>query len=234
MSNVLYSKEIPTFVTLPSEVTPLGLRKYSSLECPTCHKVHVDVGKWRWRLHSTHLCEYCGELFYVPNDSGDYSVGVQTWDKEAEEVSDKWSRRFMELCDVLASWSKDPSTKNGAVLVDRNRIILGTGYNGYPRGVVDRDYSEREYKYTRIVHSEANAILSSTVVLRNVEGVQLYTGMYPCQECAKLIIQSGVRRVVTRPPNERWEESASIAGEMFSESGVKVSLLVEPETYRHG
>jgi dCMP deaminase len=132
---------------------------------------------------------------------------------------DKWDKRFMDVAEMVASWSKDPSTKVGAVIVDDNRRIVGTGYNGFPRGVLDHAhrYNNRPLKYEMVVHAEANAILNATQL---VSGATLYCTLSPCHECAKLIIQAGIRKVVykTLRDNERTTT-------MFQEAGVQMGEL---------
>src|SRR5580704_9582280 len=108
----------------------------------------------------------------------------------------EWHTRFLQFAQMVASWSKDPSTKVGACIVDSHRRILGTGYNGFPRGVEDTlaRYADRPVKYAMVVHAEANAILNA---LGSVEGATLYCNIgMPCSDCAKLIIQAGIKRVV--------------------------------------
>ena len=115
----------------------------------------------------------------------------------------KWDLRFLSLAKEVASWSKDPSTKVGAVLVDDNRRIISTGYNGFPRGVEDLEarYNHRPTKYSLVVHAEANALLNSVVLPR---GGTLYCTLHPCEECSKLIVQAGVTRIVV--PEESYEK----------------------------
>lgn len=144
----------------------------------------------------------------------------------------QWDCRFLDLAAHVAKWSKDPSTKVGAVLVDpETRTILGTGYNGFPRGVRDDAvrYEDRAQKYPRIVHAEVNAILTANSSIR---GATIYTSPFaPCNECAKMIIQAGVKRVVSpRTDVKRWAESFSIAAEMFSEAGVRLDLITIGES----
>lgn len=133
----------------------------------------------------------------------------------------KWDLRFIEVAALVASWSKDPSTQVGAVVVRPNRTIAGLGYNGFPRGVADTEarYQDRELKYRYVVHAEINAIISAG---EPVSGMTLYCTMFPCCECAKLIIQAGITQVVVpyaaRP--ERYAESMAAAEAMFVESGV--------------
>jgi dCMP deaminase len=136
----------------------------------------------------------------------------------------KWERRFLQLAKHIAEWSKDPSTKCGAVIVDMNRKIVGIGYNGFPRGVKDDSwrYDTRDAKYPFIVHAEANAILNAN---NSVENCELFVWpLPPCNECAKLIIQSGIRNVyaprLTGERETRWTDSCAYSGIMFEEAGV--------------
>lgn len=138
-------------------------------------------------------------------------------------MSDLWDRRFLELAKHISEWSKDPSTKVGAVIVDNKRCILGLGYNGFPRGVEDtrERLNDRPIKYQYIVHAEVNAILNSN---GNVSGSTLYIyPLFACSECAKVVIQSGISKVITpRVENSRWMESNNIAKIMMTEAGIKI------------
>jgi len=126
---------------------------------------------------------------------------------------------MMGLARYVATASKDPSTQVGAVVIDKNRIVRGVGYNGFPRGVDDSAHrlAEREVKYKFVVHAEANAILNSR---GDVRGCTLITTMHPCSECAKLIIQAGIISVACPSPVERWQDDAKLARTMLSEAGV--------------
>jgi dCMP deaminase len=140
-----------------------------------------------------------------------------------------WTQRFMELAAHIATWSKDPSTKVGAVIVDKKRRVIGLGYNGFPRGVSDSKdrYEHRPTKYKLVVHSEANAILNANAN-RSVEGCTLYTTKFPCTDCTKLIIQSGIAEVVTpvAPEGDRaWTEDAEVSKVMMLEAEVTITLL---------
>lgn len=136
-----------------------------------------------------------------------------------------WDTRFMELADHVAQWSKDPSTKVGAVIVDAQRRIVGLGYNGFPRGVSDNPdrYDHKPTKYKMVVHSEANAILNAN---QSVKDCLLYATKFPCTECTKLIIQSGIHRVTAPAPKEGevWTEDAQFSNIMMLEAGLTVSL----------
>lgn len=137
----------------------------------------------------------------------------------------KWDKRFLELALHVAQWSKDPSSKVGAILVDKKRRIIGTGYNGFARGVYDiRDrYNDRDLKYKFVCHAEVNCILNA---IKSTEGSTLYCTMFSCNECAKVIIQAGITRLVSSPPlDERWQASYDISKTMFNEAGVEYLFI---------
>jgi dCMP deaminase len=136
-----------------------------------------------------------------------------------------WDRRFMQLACTVATWSKDPSTQVGAVIVDEQRRVLGLGYNGFPRGIKDTDerLQDRPMKYKLVVHAEVNAILNA---IRPPAGATLYCTLFPCNDCAKIIIQSGITCVVApKPEPGRWDDAHKLAAEMFTEAGVEVFWL---------
>jgi dCMP deaminase len=133
-----------------------------------------------------------------------------------------WDFRFLELAEFISNWSKDPSTKVGAVIVDKNNHIVSVGYNGFPRNIKDDDrLQNRETKYKIIVHGEINAILSAN---KSVEGCTLYTVPFePCPRCAGLIIQSGITRIVApQNTNSRWEEDFILSRQLFKEADIEI------------
>jgi len=136
-----------------------------------------------------------------------------------------WNQRFMELAQHVAGWSKDPSTKVGAVIVNNDKQVLGLGYNGFPRGVHDctERYRNREVKLLFVAHAERNALDNAP----SVEGATLYSTLFPCTECAKGIIQRGIRTVVTTTPNETQSKrfNCQTSKIMFNEAGVELLLL---------
>jgi len=142
-------------------------------------------------------------------------------------MSDKWTGRFIALAEHIAGWSKDPSTKVGAVLVSPDRSRIVHGYNGFPRGVGDAEerYNNRDQKYKLTVHAELNAILNAG---ERLTGWTLYvTPLPPCNECAKAIIQAGIKTVVFQadaldPRLDAWREPWTVSMKMFDEAGVKV------------
>lgn len=132
----------------------------------------------------------------------------------------KWDIRFLELAQHVGSWSKDPSTQVGAVIVDDNNRVVSIGYNGFPRGVEDdsRLY-DRAAKLAIVVHGEMNALVFAQ---RNLEGCTLYTSPFmPCTHCAGVVIQTGIVRVVTwQSDNPRWQEDFEITRRLFLETGI--------------
>lgn len=141
----------------------------------------------------------------------------------------KWDVRFMKLAHHVAGWSKDPSTKVGAV-VTSERKVLGLGYNGFPSRTDDSPslYKDRDIKYPRVVHAEMNALLQSNRLLAETE-MFLYATLFSCADCAGPIINYGITRVVFPVPSEderkRWGLSNDIAKQMYEEAGVIVDFL---------
>lgn len=145
-------------------------------------------------------------------------------------MSDKWDKYFLGLAKYVSEPSKDPSTKVGAVIVDRDRRIVSTGYNGFPRGVVDSQerLNDRETKYKLVVHAERNAIIFARQDLRRCI---IYTyPLMPCAPCAGMIIQAGIMEVVAPlNDNPRWQADFELSRRMFEEAGVTLRLLrMEP------
>lgn len=131
----------------------------------------------------------------------------------------KWDQRFTDVARLVSTWSKDPSTQVGAVIVDAKKRVISVGFNGYPRGV-DDTYDTRERKLLRTIHAEANALMFAR---RSVEGCTIYVTHHPCANCAAKLIQSGITRVVIgQDINDRWADHVAEAKMMFEESGVEV------------
>lgn len=157
----------------------------------------------------------------------------------------KWDKRFLRMAEEYASWSKDPSTKIGCVVVDpEKRRVLSGGYNGFPRGIKDTTerLTNRETKYKFVVHAEMNAIYNATLNGVSLEGATLYcVGLPTCSACALGVIQVGIKRVVigspavmsdTQPnqPRANWEEQWSFTKAMFDESGIQHKFYTEWKT----
>jgi dCMP deaminase len=144
------------------------------------------------------------------------------------EIND-WDKHFLEMARLVAERSKDPSTKVGAVIVDEHKRIVSTGYNGLPRGVDDsaERLENRETKYQIILHAEHNAVLFAR---RDLSGCTVYTsGFSPCAHCASILIQVGIKRVVSpRATGEvaaRWAKSLCLTNNLFREAGVQLDLV---------
>lgn len=142
-------------------------------------------------------------------------------------MNDKWKNRFLSSALHAAEWSRDPSTKVGAVIVDpSNKSIASSGFNGFPRGVVDSDerYDDRPTKYSMVVHAELNAIIQAG---KDARGSWMFCTMYPCNECAKAIIQAGIERILIPADTKgaRWMESHEVASTMFKETGITVEMI---------
>tara|TARA_R110002050_G_scaffold283273_2_gene431614 strand:+ start:1157 stop:1591 length:435 start_codon:yes stop_codon:yes gene_type:complete len=132
----------------------------------------------------------------------------------------KWDLRFIEMARNAASWSKDPSTQVGSVIVDDDKRVVSVGYNGFPKGVSDDErLYDREEKYKMIVHAERNALLFAN---KDVKNCNLFTYPFmPCSVCAGMIIQAGIKRVVTvKNSNNRWQKDFVISRKMFKEAEV--------------
>lgn len=135
-----------------------------------------------------------------------------------------WHKRFLDLCEHVATWSKDPSTKLGSVIVDDKKRIVSVGYNGFPRGVNDRydRYDDRPTKYLFVAHAERNALDNAPMM---VDNCTMYVTLLPCNECAKSIIQKGITTVVTYPPEREDVFNWNITLTMFDEAGVDVIYI---------
>jgi dCMP deaminase len=137
---------------------------------------------------------------------------------------DKWHKRFLDLCEHVATWSKDPSTKLGSVIVDSKKRVVSIGYNGFPRGVDDRHdrYNDRPTKYLFVAHAERNALDNAPMM---VDNCTMYVTLLPCNECAKSIIQKGITKVVTYRPTREDVFNWNITLTMFNEAGVDVIYI---------
>ncbi len=142
-------------------------------------------------------------------------------EEEARARVEKWDRRFLGLAEHVASWSKDPSTRVGAVIVDDQRRIVSVGFNGLPQKCKDDPavLSNRELKLKRIIHAEVNCILTAG---RSVVGCTLYTVPFlPCATCASIVIQAGIARCVSLKSDvERWQKDFELTRAAFAEAGV--------------
>ena len=141
------------------------------------------------------------------------------------QTSLKWNRRFLELTDVIARWSKDPSRGVGALIVSPSKQIMSTGFNGLPRGFEDTpDRLQRPTKYDFVVHAELNALIQCACNGVSPIGCTLYSSFSPCVNCAIAIVQAGIECVITydlEASDARWIDSIEKSVEVFAESGIE-------------
>lgn len=146
-------------------------------------------------------------------------------DKRREYIS--WDDYFMGVALLAAERSKDPNTQVGACIVDEQNRILSTGYNGFPLGCSDdvfpwsRDGEETETKYPYVVHAELNAILNARG--KSLAGSRLYVALFPCNECAKAIIQSGIREVIYLSDKYRDTPLTKASRKMLEAAGITLT-----------
>lgn len=137
-----------------------------------------------------------------------------------------WDECFIQVAFLIAQRSKDPNTQSGAVIVDDDNIIVGLGYNGFPRGVNDdelpweREGDFLETKYAYVVHAEENAIYNSN---KNTKGCKMYCTLFPCNECTKTIIQNGIKEVIYASDKYYDEDIWKASRRMLDRAGVKYS-----------
>ena len=152
--------------------------------------------------------------------AGPRTTGVLTWDET-----------FMQIAQVIRQRSKDPSTQVGAVIVAPDNRVLSLGYNGTPNGFDDAHFpwareadSPADTKYPYIIHAERNAVLNFRGLTREMEGATLYATHFPCNECAKEIIQAGIRTVVYATRDTGMNLLEEVTERMFRECGVTARL----------
>lgn len=146
-------------------------------------------------------------------------------------MQNEWMQRFIEVAKLVSTWSKDPSTQVGAVIVNPDtKTIVAEGYNGFPRGISDDSrLQDRPLKHKLVIHAEVNAILNALYNGRSVRGCHLYVhGLPVCSDCAKFIVQSGISKVFfDSAPKQGWEESTNLALEIFNEAGIECTKLIK-------
>jgi dCMP deaminase len=146
---------------------------------------------------------------------------------------DKWDLRYLAIARQVSCWSKDPSTKVGAVIADNQGRVVALGYNGFPRKVEDAEdkLAVRELKYEMVVHAEVNAVL---IAGRSTTGGTIYAHGAPiCPRCASVLIQAGVTRAVAAAPRSgtgiKWDRDGLITLEMFREAGITFDPIDQDE-----
>lgn len=139
-----------------------------------------------------------------------------------------WDEYFMGLAHLSALRSKDPNTQVGCAIVDKNHRVVSVGYNGMPTGCSDdefpwgREGALLKTKYAFVVHAELNAILNAS---RSVEGCTLYVSLFPCNECAKAIIQSGIRKIIYESDKYADTEIVQASKKMLTSAGIELVQL---------
>lgn len=137
--------------------------------------------------------------------------------------------KYMTVAEAVMSLSKDPSTKVGAVAVDDELGVLCVGYNGLPRKVADTEerLTNREIKYAITVHAEGNVVAQAARKGVSLDGSTIVvTSLYPCSNCSALMIQAGVKRIITtKSDNMRWAENAKLAETILKEADVEVIVV---------
>ena len=141
-----------------------------------------------------------------------------------------WDEYFMGIAMLAAKRSKDPNTQVGACIVSPDNIIISTGYNGMPKGCSDDEFpwerdgaAENDTKYPFVVHAELNAILNANG--RDLRGSRLYVALFPCNECAKAIIQSGIKEVLYLSDKYSDSPTTLASKRMLTAAGVKFTRL---------
>ena len=142
---------------------------------------------------------------------------------------EKWHRRFLRLAAEIAEFSKDPSTKVGCILV-RDRRIISTGYNGFPRGISDSfdRLLDRDKKYEMTVHAEINAVTTAALHGVSTEGSTAYVTFQPCSRCAAVLINAGIKEVYVTTDSlipDRWLDNMVLAANLLKEAGILLETL---------
>ena len=145
------------------------------------------------------------------------------------EQEEKWHERFIKLAHEVATWSKDPSTKVGCILV-KDKKVISTGYNGFPKGISDSfdRLMDREQKYEITVHAEINAVTTAALHGISTEGAFAYITWNPCSRCAAVLINAGINCVYVSTKHQipdRWLSNFILASKILAEAGVEYKTI---------
>ena len=163
----------------------------------------------------------------------------EKWQEKCKESGNKrndylsWDEYFMAIAKLSAKRSKDPNTQVGAVIVSEDNKILSIGYNGSPNGYEDEMFpwarigEKLNTKYLYVVHAERNAILNYRGNRRDFENAKIYVDLFPCNECAKEIIQSGIKEVVYLSDKYANTDETISSKRLFDVCGVKYRQINE-------
>jgi dCMP deaminase len=139
-----------------------------------------------------------------------------------------WDTYFMGIAQLSSKRSKDPKTQVGACIVTHENKIVGIGYNGFPKGISDDEFPWHDQgdflqtKYPFVVHAEANAILNAS---QNLNGCKLFVTLFPCNECTKLIIQSGIKELVYVSNKDEGKDFQVASRKMLEKAHVKLRQI---------
>ena len=164
-------------------------------------------------------------IFYLQFNNAGRSFSFVLKDMSKREKYINWDEYFMGIALLSAERSKDPNSQVGACIVSQDNKILSIGYNGFPLGCSDDEISwEREgafaeTKYPYVCHAELNAILNYTG--STIKGSKIYVALFPCNECAKAIIQSGIKEVIYKCDKYKDTDSVKVSKKMFDMAGIK-------------
>lgn len=143
-----------------------------------------------------------------------------------------WDEFFMRVAQVASMRSKDPHTQVGACIADTNDRILSVGYNGTPSGLNDDEFpwasSDDPFKdkHNFVIHAEANAILNYRGSLKDMQNAKVYVTLFPCQECAKMLVQAGIGEVIYWDDKYNTTEGAAIARSIFDRCNIRYRQIV--------
>ena len=143
---------------------------------------------------------------------------------------ENWDKKFIKLSKHISDWSKDKNKKVGAVIVDTDNVVLSMGYNGIPRGCDDTQECryERPTKYLFTEHAERNAIYHAARHGVSLKDCKMYVTLFPCADCARAMIQSGITKLIAPEPNlehDVWGEHFKAAIQMMEEAKIEIVLF---------
>ena len=143
---------------------------------------------------------------------------------------ENWDKKFIKLSKHISDWSKDKNKKVGAVIVDDDNVVISMGYNGIPRGCDDTAECryERPIKYLFTEHAERNAIYHAARHGVSLKGCKMYVTLFPCADCARAMIQSGITKLIAPEPNlehDVWGEHFKAAIQMMEEAKIEITLF---------
>ena len=146
------------------------------------------------------------------------------------DKQERWDARFLELSKHVSTWSKDPSSKVGAVLIRDSNLVAMTAFNGFPNAILDDERLEnRDIKYQIIVHAEENLIANSSKSGVSTLNAKVAVSMFPCSRCARLLISAGIKEIITQLPTgeflDRWEVEIELSKKLIKEAGIKLVII---------